>query len=158
VTKQIVQSAKTLNYDTIAIEDLKDIRQQNRELKKSFRARLNSWPFDQFREFLTYKALAEGIGLVVVDSRYTSQRCSRCGHVYKPQRNGNEFHCVNCGYQNHADLNASFNISKNWVAENPNLKISGSGRHVCPDRAEVQPAYCSGSGLITSHRPCAGGS
>ena len=125
VTKQIVRSAKVGAYDTIAIEDLKGIRQQSRELRKSFRARLHSWPFEQFRQFLTYKALAEGISVISVDSRYTSQKCSRCGHVYKPQRKGNDFHCVACGYQNHADLNASYNISKNLVAEDLMKKTSG---------------------------------
>ena len=145
VTKQIVRQAKVLGYDTIAVEDLTGIRQQKRELKKGIRARLNSWPFDQFREFLTYKALASGIGLSVVGSRYTSQRCSRCGHVYEPQRKGNEFHCVSCGYQNHADLNASYNISKNCLSELQFKETPRSGWPVCSDRAEVQPAYCGGT-------------
>jgi transposase, IS605 OrfB family, central region len=145
VTKQIVTQAKALGYDTIAIEDLKDIRQQTRRNKKAFIKRLNSWPFDQFREFLTYKALASGIGLSVVDSRYTSQRCSRCGHVYEPQRKGNEFHCVACGYQNHADLNASYNISKNCLSEVQLKETPRSGRQACSDRAEDQPAYCGGT-------------
>jgi IS605 OrfB family transposase len=116
VTKQIVGSAKLSGYDSIAIEDLKGIRYQNRETAKLFRARLNSWPFDQFRMFLTYKANSAGIAVSVVNPRYTSQRCSRCGHRDPKQRRGNEFHCVACGYQNHADLNASYNISKNCFA------------------------------------------
>jgi len=147
VTKQIVRRAKTLGYDTVAIENLKDIRQQNRELKKIFRARLNSWPFDQFREFLTYKALAQGIGLAIVDSRYTSQKCSRCGNVLKTQRNGNEFHCAICGYQNHADLNASYNISKNCLPEVQLKETLGSEWRACSDGAEVQPAYCGGTAV-----------
>jgi IS605 OrfB family transposase len=145
VTKQIVKSAKIGGYDTIAIEDLSGIRQQNRELQKSFRARLNSWPFDQFRQFLVYKALSAGIGLEVIDPRFTSQKCSRCGHVYKPQRKGNEFHCSSCGYQNHADLNASYNISKSCLPEVQIKETPGSEWQVCSDRADVQPAYCNGS-------------
>jgi putative transposase len=162
MTKQIVRQAVIGGYDTIAIEDLKDIRQQSRELKKSFRARLHSWPFDQFKQFLTYKALATGIGVVCVDSRYTSQRCSRCGNVLKSQRQGNEFHCKACGYQNHADLNASYNISKNLVAEEL-LKTSGNARHDCAMRAIDQLAYCDGDAegkaftLITSPDPCGRG-
>ena len=144
VTKQIVRSAKASGYDTIAIEDLKGIRQQNRELQKSFRARLNSWPFDQFRQFLTYKALACGIGIVVIDPRYTSQKCSRCGHVLKSQRNGNEFRCVACGYQNHADLNASYNISKNCLPEVQSKETPGLEWHDCSGRATDQLAYCDG--------------
>ena len=151
MTKQIVRSAMVGGYDTIAIENLKDIRQQSREFQKSFRARLNSWPFDQFRQFLTYKALSSGIGLVAVDSRYTSQRCSRCGHVYKPQRNGNEFHCVSCGYQNHADLNAAFNISKNCLPEVQIKETPGPEWQACSDRAKVQLAYCDGGATAMPH-------
>jgi len=143
VTKQIVRQAKYQGYDTIAIEDLKGIRQKSREFGKNFRARFHSWPFDQFRQFLTYKSLAEGIAVVCVDSRYTSQRCSRCNHVYKPQRKDNDFHCVCCGYQNHADLNAAYNISKNLVAEDL-LKTSGIARQACAVRATDQLAYCDG--------------
>jgi IS605 OrfB family transposase len=141
VTKQIVRQAVLGGYDTIAIEDLKDIRQQNRELKKNFRARLHSWSFEQFRQFLTYKALAVGISVVCVDSRYTSQKCSRCENVLKSQRQGNEFRCNNCGYLNHADLNASYNISKNLVAGELQ-KTPGIARHDCVVQANDQPAYC----------------
>ena len=157
MTKQIVRSARVGGYDTIAIENLKGIRMQNRELQKSFRARLNSWPFDQFRQFLTYKALASGIGIVVIDPRFTSQKCSRCGHTYKPQRDGNEFRCVACGYQNHADLNASYNISKNCLPEVQLKEIPGDAWHDCALRAEVQPAYCAGGAIAMSsqvkHKP-----
>lgn len=153
VTKQIVRQAKTQGYDTIAIEDLKGIRMQNRELQKSFRARLHSWPFDQFRQFLTYKAIAGGIGLEVIDPRYTSQKCFRCGSILKSQRDGNEFQCVACGYQDHADLNAAYNISKSCLPEVQFKETPGSEWQVCSDRAEVQPAYCdsgAGSNAFTS--------
>jgi putative transposase len=142
VTKQIVRYASDAGYDSIAIEDLKGIRYQNRDTSKAFRARLSSWPFDQFKQFITYKALAKGIGIVVVNPRYTSQKCSRCGHHYKPQRKGNEFACVACGYQNHADLNAAFNISKSCLPEIQIKETLGDPRHVCASRAEVQPVHC----------------
>jgi len=149
VTKQIVRSALVGGYDSIAIEDLKGIWYQNRDKSKEFRARLCSWPFDQFRGFLTYKALAAGIGIVIVNPRYTSQRCSRCGHHYKPQRRGNDFHCVSCGYQNHADLNAAFNISKSCLPEIQPNETPGSEWHVCSDRAAVQPAYCDDATIVS---------
>jgi putative transposase len=158
VTKQIVTNAMIKGYDTIALEDLKGIRYQNRDTSKKFRARLNSWPFDQFKQFITYKALARGIGIVVVNPRYTSQKCSRCGHHYKPQRQGNEFTCCACGYQNHADLNAAFNISKNCLPEVHIKETLGDERHVCASRAVVQPAYCddtakSARTVLVDHKP-----
>lgn len=147
VTKQIVRLAKIGSYDSIAIEDLKGIWYQNRKKAKLFRARLCSWPFDQFRTFLTDKANSAGIAVSVVNPRYTSQRCSRCGHRDPNQRHGNEFHCVNCGYQNHADLNASYNISKNCLPEVQIKETPGPERQACSSRADVQPAYCNGSAV-----------
>jgi len=158
VIKQIVTQALKHRYDTITIEDLEGICEQGRELRKSFRARLHSWPFEQFRGFLTYKALAAGIGVKEMSPRYTNQRCSRCGHVHKKQRQGNDFHCVKCGYQNHADLNAAFNISKSatpryCLPEAQPKKTPGFEWHVCPNRAADQPAYCSdGDRKIAANR------
>ena len=158
VTKQIVAQALKYSYDTVAVEDLEDIRDRRKELSKSFHARLHSWPFEQFRGFLTYKALASGIGVKEVSPRHTSQRCSRCGHVDKTQRDGNSFHCVKCGYREHADLNAALNISKSCtpkycLPEVQPKETPGYGRHVCPNRAEDQPAYCSdGDFTVTVNR------
>ena len=145
VTKQIVSHAVVGDYDSIALEDLKGIWYQNRNKSKEFRARLCSWPFDEFKGFITYKAIAKGIGIVIVNPRYTSQRCSSCGHLYIGQRKGNEFACCACGYQNHADLNAAFNISKNCLPEVQLKETQGDVRHVCTSRADVQPAYCNDS-------------
>lgn len=69
--------------------------------------------------------LAQGWGLFVarlgykargrirfVDARYTSQRCSACGHVAAESRESQaSFRCVACGFACNADLNAARNIA-----------------------------------------------
>jgi transposase len=57
------------------------------------------------------KALEAGKMVLFVNPRHTSQRCSRCGHVEKGNRNGPSFSCKQCGFSIHADLNAARNIS-----------------------------------------------
>ena len=48
-------------------------------------------------------------GLVVVE--YTSQRCSRCGHVDANSRESQaEFVCTGCGHRDNADVNTAKNI------------------------------------------------
>ena len=117
---------------------------------------MNSWPFEQFREFLTYKANAEGIAVLVMNPKYTSQSCSRCGNIKKIQRKGNDFHCVSCEYHNHSDLNASYNISKNGL---PDIlkKTLGTMRHDCVVRASVRQAHCVGGAVAmpspVKHKP-----
>ncbi|WP_297216731.1 zinc ribbon domain-containing protein, partial [Thermoplasma sp.] len=45
-----------------------------------------------------------------VNPKYTSQKCSICGYTDKNNRHGSVFRCNNCGFELHADLNASRNI------------------------------------------------
>ena len=56
---------------------------------------------------LEYKAGA----LLKVDPAYTSQRCSRCGHVHRDNRPSQAvFACGACGFRANADHNAAINI------------------------------------------------
>ena len=78
---------------------------------------MHSWNFAQLQRFIEYKAQAKGIKVVYVDARYTSQKCSRCGHTSKKNRRDQaRFVCERCGFQLNADLNASRNIVKNYLA------------------------------------------
>lgn len=106
ISKQIVSTP----YTVFAIEDLGKIRVQKRRGTEMNR-KLNNWSFHQLEQFLRYKAEAIGKRVILVDARYTSQKCSKCGHVYKGNRDGSDFLCRKCGFHIHADLNASRNIA-----------------------------------------------
>jgi IS605 OrfB family transposase len=58
------------------------------------------------------KAVASaGCQVVLVDPRYTSQRCSACDHVAAGNRLSQaEFRCLACGHADNADVNAAKNI------------------------------------------------
>lgn len=45
-----------------------------------------------------------------VAPHYTSQTCSSCGHKEKDNRNKERFVCLECGFEDHADVNAAKNI------------------------------------------------
>jgi putative transposase len=79
------------------------------------KAGLNKSILDQgwyeFRRQLDYKLDWSGGRLVEVDARYSSQRCSHCGYTDKDNRKSQaEFECLNCGHEQHADVNAAKNI------------------------------------------------
>jgi len=124
ISKQIVNS----EYNVFALEDLSKIRVQKRR-GKAFNRKLNSWPFYQLEQFISYKAEDLGKHILLVDARYTSQKCSNCGHIYKGNREGSNFRCRKCGFELHADLNASRNIAQ--------IGISYLSRLSC------QPAECN---------------
>ena len=79
------------------------------------KAGLNKSILDQgwheFRRQIDYKLFWRGGMLVEVDAKYTSQKCSCCGHTEKGNRKSREiFKCLNCGHEENADINAAKNI------------------------------------------------
>lgn len=111
ISKQIVES----EYTVFALEDLSKIRVQKRR-GVEFNRKLNNWSFYELEQFLRYKAEDLGKQVVLVDARYTSQKCSVCGHAYKGNREGSSFRCRKCGFQLHADLNAARNIAQAGIS------------------------------------------
>ena len=78
LSKRLVQSMG--EGATIVFEDLTNIRGRAK-VRKTQRRRLHGWSFAQFQTFVVYKAEAKGIIVGFVDPRYTSQKCSCCGHI-----------------------------------------------------------------------------
>ena len=69
----------------------------------------NCW--SRLMKRLKDKMGANGGKLVIVPAAYTSQTCHQCGHVAKGNRDSQAvFHCVRCGYEANADVNAAMNI------------------------------------------------
>lgn len=67
--------------------------------------------WSQFLNILSYKAESAGRKVIAVDPRFTSQMCSKCGHVSKENRESQaKFSCKNCGHEENADHNAALNI------------------------------------------------
>jgi IS605 OrfB family transposase len=102
-------------FETFVLEDLQ-IRKEKKNGKK-FNRLMGSWSWKQFETFLIYKATLQGKKVVKVDARYTSQKCSVCGHIERGNRvSQGIFRCKKCGFELNADLNASRNIRQNYVA------------------------------------------
>lgn len=105
ISRRIVNSLEP--GDVIALEDLTHIRKRTK-VRKGRRYVHQSWAFRQLQTMIEYKALERGIKVVYVDPRNSSKSCSRCGAI--GNRQGNSFSCA-CGYRNHADYSASFNLA-----------------------------------------------
>jgi putative transposase len=110
ISADIINEAKRLNA-TVAIEDLTSIRERTNQQPrtKTERRRSNSWAFYQLRQFLEYKGIREGIWVVKVNPRYTSQTCHQCLHI--GLRTDKKFGCPNCGWHGDADFNGAMMIS-----------------------------------------------
>ena len=106
----IVQKALDFGCGVIQMEYLKDMKGT---AENKF---LQDWTYFDLRQKVKYKAEEHGIELVLVDPRYTSQRCSQCGHIDRQNRPKEEkgqafFQCTHCGFKTNADYNASLNLA-----------------------------------------------
>ena len=110
ISRRLIDEAKN-NQAIIVLENLKDIRKTARVRRKQ-RYSLNSWSFCQLGDMIEYKSKKYGVPVAYIEPQYTSQRCSRCGHIEANNRKLKEFHCVKCGVVENADANAGFNIGR----------------------------------------------
>jgi IS605 OrfB family transposase len=105
VSKQIVDYAAK-HRRTIVLEKLDNVRRG----KIRRYAEKSQWSFRQLLQFILYKSALRGVMVLEVDSAYTSQECSRCHQLSKP--NGKSFRCGSCGHNDHQDANAAFSLSE----------------------------------------------
>ena len=112
IAKTLVQKA-AVSRKALALEDLTGIREDGMTVRRENRYERHAWAFYQLRQFVTSKAMAAGILVVLVDPAYTSQTCSRCGYCDPANRQSqSSFRCRRCGFCCHADYNAAMNIAQ----------------------------------------------
>ena len=94
------------------LEDLTNVRTTTERVRTKDRYITVSWAFYQFRKFLTYKAERVGAHVVAVDPKYTSQKCPKCGHTERNNRNKkiHTFCCQECGYKSNDDRIGAMNL------------------------------------------------
>jgi putative transposase len=99
-------------FKIIKFEDLNI--QRMTENKGEYKKKLNHDMLRMGHSSLITKTIAKaklyGSNVILVDPRFTSQRCSECGSTSKDYRKGTTFHCSRCGNTAHADKNAARNI------------------------------------------------
>jgi putative transposase len=106
-SKEIVKVALKNKCGVINMENLSGI---GVDRKKEFV--LRNWSYFELQQFVEYKAKQYGIVVNKINPKYSSQRCSSCGHIDSENRlNQSEFICTSCGYKENADYNAAKNIS-----------------------------------------------
>jgi len=137
------------NHAMVCIEDLQ-VRNMSKSAKGSTekpgknaaaKSGLNKSILDQgwfeFRRQLQYKLHWAGGILVAVPPHNTSRACPACGHVAAENRQTQaHFECVDCGYQNNADVVGAMNVlARGHRVAACGEEGSGSGR-----KARTKPA------------------
>ncbi|MCI8388160.1 MAG: IS200/IS605 family element transposase accessory protein TnpB [Clostridiales bacterium] len=104
-SRALIEYAVKNGCGTIQMEDLTGISDN----KDRF---LKDWTYYDLQTKIEYKAKELGIDVIKIKPKNTSRRCSKCGFIDKGNRlDQSHFECLNCGYKENADYNASQNIA-----------------------------------------------
>lgn len=94
-----------------------DLRIQNMIKFDNLGKHISDVSWYTFFSMLKYKSELYEKEFLQVDPKYTSQKCSSCGHIAKENRlTQSKFNCVSCGHRENADLNAAKNILSQGMA------------------------------------------
>lgn len=127
--RRIVDEAVRQGCGTIQVEDLSGIHNLSTFLK--------NWPYFDLQQKIIEKATLNGIQVRRINPEYTSQRCSRCGHIEKANRPDQAtFICKNCGY---GDLHHCFHCGKDY-SEGGSCPDCGSKLKHIPVHADYNAA------------------
>jgi len=107
ISRAVVDVAVERQSGTIAIGDVRDIA-DGVDHGKQHNQQSSQWSHGQVRQYITYKAEAEGIAVELVDEHYTTQTCPNCSQRHKPR--GRRYSCGRCGFSAHRDVVGQINI------------------------------------------------
>ena len=83
----------------------------------NYNRRIKLLKLSSLKDEFEHIARKYGITVSLVHSCYTSQTCPKCGNVDSENRKSQEeFECIECGYKQNADINASENIKERVVS------------------------------------------
>ena len=110
-------AAQNPSGSLFVLEDLTGIRQATEKVALKHRYETVSWSFYDLREKIRYKARRNHSAVILVDPKYTSQRCPKCGHIHKQNRNKKThiFICRKCGYQSNDDRIGAMNLYRKGI-------------------------------------------
>ncbi|MBI2225857.1 MAG: transposase [Betaproteobacteria bacterium] len=143
-------TAISQNHAIVCIEDLQ-VRNMSKSAAGSSEAPghnvkaksgLNKSILDQgwfeFRRQLEYKQAWLGGAVLAVLPRNTSRTCPACGHVATENRQTQaQFKCVDCGYENNADLVGAINVLERGHRLLACGELAQSGRSVKQEPAKA---------------------
>jgi putative transposase len=107
ISRAVVAVAVGQQASTIVIGDVRDVADGVAH-SKQHNQQASQWNHGQVRQYITYKAQAEGIAVELVDEHYTTQTCPNCSKRHKPR--GRTYSCGRCGFSAHRDVVGQINI------------------------------------------------
>ncbi|ADO44872.1 transposase, IS605 OrfB family [Hydrogenobacter thermophilus TK-6] len=93
------------------LEKLKNLKRGKRgKWRRDINRRFNYWMYGYVLRRIKELCEVAGVQWHIVPASYTSRTCPQCGYEDRANRDGEWFHCLNCGYENDADVVGAVNI------------------------------------------------
>jgi len=105
----VIEDLKVKNMTKSAVGTVEEPKKSSG--KRGLNRVITQQSWSMFFTMLEYKAIRKGGEVIKINPKFTSQKCSYCGHVSKNNRKSqSQFKCEKCNFTQNADLNASINI------------------------------------------------
>lgn len=131
-TNKTAKELFELPFDTLVIEDLKNLKQNKHgKWSKKVNRRFNLWLYSHLIQRINELGEQCGVRIVPVEAAYTSQRCPKCGYVANANRKREIFECQQCGYRDDADFVGATNILARFEKEFIVPSVSESNLSEC---------------------------
>jgi len=111
-SKEIVRWCKQLGYNTIILEDLNGLRDEQAKLSKPWKERFTFFAYRKLQQWIEWQAKKEGLAVVYLPPYNTSKTCPFCNSEMRKD-NGRTMKCK-CGFKMNRDKLAVWNLVLRW--------------------------------------------
>jgi IS605 OrfB family transposase len=108
ISRKIIEFAEKFKNPIILLENINLTQLRNRVDNP----KIHKWNAGMLRDFIEYKAKEAEIKTELINPKNTSRECPKCGYISENNRNGIDFKCCECGYENHSDFVGATNIAR----------------------------------------------
>ena len=112
ICSQVRKYCEQQGYTSLVLEDL-NLTTKAKSKSKVFNQKHieSAYHINDLKNILYQQFKKRGLNIHLVNSKYTSQTCPKCGSTCRENREIQEiFQCKNCGFTENADLVSSINI------------------------------------------------
>jgi putative transposase len=144
ISRAVVDAAVERKAGTIVLGDVRDVADEV-DCGKKQNQKTSQWTHGKIRQYVDYKAQAEGIKVELEDEAYTTQTCPTCQARHKPK--GRNYRCPSGGTRAHRDVVGAVNILSRFKHGEPGkIPVPAEIKHRMPHNLRLM-RRCRDTGL-----------
>lgn len=127
LSTQLVRGNDLIGIETLPLERMtRRAKGAGAARKRGLNRSMRNAALGGLAKCIEYKAHLAAVAYIEVPAAYTSQRCHKCGHTCKGNRESQAvFRCLSCAWTGNADTNAAVNVREEalarWAAQTDQL-------------------------------------